>query len=81
MELSPFEMLLVALPLKNFPTYYETRMFITVFTRAHTDPYPEPDRSRAYHPILYFSETRFKWLDITSLSVRLSLYPSVWRYI
>jgi hypothetical protein len=28
---------------KKFPSFYETRNFITVFTRAATDPRPEPD--------------------------------------
>jgi hypothetical protein len=35
-------------PLKNFPAFYGTRKFITVFT----GPYPEPDQSNPYHPIL-----------------------------
>jgi hypothetical protein len=34
--------------LKNFPAFYGTRRFITVFT----GPYPEPDQSNPYHPIL-----------------------------
>jgi hypothetical protein len=39
--------------LKNFPTLYVTRRFVTVFTRAlPTRPYPEPDQSNPYHPIL-----------------------------
>jgi hypothetical protein len=34
MELSPLEKPPVAQPLKNFLTFYKTRRFITVFTRA-----------------------------------------------
>jgi hypothetical protein len=41
----------VVKPLKNFPTFYGTRRFIIVFT----GPYPEPDRSSPYHPILSYS--------------------------
>jgi hypothetical protein len=40
LELSP-----VAQLLKNFPIFYGTRRFITVFTRVLTGPYPEPDQS------------------------------------
>jgi hypothetical protein len=36
-------------PLKNFPTFYGIRRFITVFTRALH--YPEPDQSNLSHPI------------------------------
>jgi hypothetical protein len=42
----------VAQLLKNFPIFYGTRRFITVFTRALHWPYPEPDQSRPYYPIL-----------------------------
>jgi hypothetical protein len=38
-------------PLKNFPAFYGTRRFITVFTRAFHGPYPEPDLSSPHHPI------------------------------
>jgi hypothetical protein len=38
---------------RNFPTFYRTRRFITVFTRTlSTGPYPEPDQSSQYHPNL-----------------------------
>jgi hypothetical protein len=36
--------------LKNFPAFYRTQRFITVFTRTlhSTGPYPEPDLSNPY---------------------------------
>jgi hypothetical protein len=34
MELSPSEKLAIVQLLKNFPTFYGTQRFITVFTRA-----------------------------------------------
>jgi hypothetical protein len=37
--------------LKNFPTVYGTRRFITAFTRASTCPCPEPEQSSPYHLI------------------------------
>jgi len=30
---------------KNFPRFYGNRVFITVFTRAATGPYRQPDAS------------------------------------
>jgi hypothetical protein len=45
---------------KNFPAFYGTQRFITVFTRALHSPYPEPDRSSPYHPIpSYLSKIHF----------------------
>jgi hypothetical protein len=39
--------------LNSFPESYGTRRFITMFTRAPlTGPYPEPDQSSPYNPIL-----------------------------
>jgi hypothetical protein len=35
---------------KKFPALYGTRGFITVFTRALTGPYPEPDESNLHLP-------------------------------
>jgi hypothetical protein len=46
------EKLPIVPPLKKFPAFYGTRSFITVFTRPSTGPYPEPDQSNPYHPIL-----------------------------
>jgi hypothetical protein len=43
--------------LKNFPTFYGTRRFITVFTRAATGPYLDPDRSSPYYPTLFLYDT------------------------
>jgi hypothetical protein len=36
MEQSPLEKLRVTQVVKKFPTFYGTRRFITVFTRAHS---------------------------------------------
>jgi hypothetical protein len=38
--------------LKNFPTFYGTRRFITCSQESFTGPYPEPDQSNLQHPIL-----------------------------
>jgi hypothetical protein len=38
--------------LKNLPTFYGTKRFIVMFTRALNWSYPEPDKSSPYHPIL-----------------------------
>jgi hypothetical protein len=43
--LRPFKYLATAL--MNFPAFYGTGSFITVFP---TDPHPEPDQSNPYHP-------------------------------
>jgi hypothetical protein len=39
--------------LKNFPAFFGNRRFITMFTKPSTAPYPEPDQSSPYQPILY----------------------------
>jgi hypothetical protein len=40
--------------LRNSQYFMEPEMFITVFTRPATSPYPQPDESSPRHPILYF---------------------------
>jgi hypothetical protein len=41
---------LIVTQLVKFPTFYGTRMFITVFTRPATRPFPEPDESNLPFP-------------------------------
>jgi hypothetical protein len=38
---------------REFPTFYGTQTFITMSEKSSTDPYPEPNESISYHPILY----------------------------
>jgi hypothetical protein len=38
--------------LKNFPAFYGTRRFITWSQEPSTGPYPDPDQSNPYYPIL-----------------------------
>jgi hypothetical protein len=46
------EKLPVAELLKNFLPFYETGIFINVFTKLVTGSYPKPDESHTYNPIL-----------------------------
>jgi hypothetical protein len=39
-------------PLKNFPAFYGNRRFNTCSQEPSTGPYPDPDGSSPYHPIL-----------------------------
>jgi hypothetical protein len=48
MELSPSWEVANCAATQNFPAFYGTRRFITVFI----GPYPESDQSNPYHPIL-----------------------------
>jgi hypothetical protein len=52
MELTLLEKPLLVQLLKNFPPFYGTRRFITVFTRALHWSLPEPDQSTPYNLIL-----------------------------
>jgi hypothetical protein len=53
------EKLIVAAQVGNkFPAFYGTPRLITVFTRATTGPYPEPDESSP-HPLTLFLEINF----------------------
>jgi hypothetical protein len=56
MVLTPWSRVLLKKPpvaqlLKDFPTFYETRRFITVFIRALH--YPEPDETSPYYSIIF----------------------------
>jgi hypothetical protein len=54
---------------KKFPTFYETQMFMTMFTTAHTcGSYPEPIKSRPHPHILLLRS-----ILILSYHLRLSL--------
>jgi hypothetical protein len=48
------ETLTVAQPLKHFPAFYGIRSFITVFTRALTGPFHDPDVSSLHTPCRIF---------------------------
>jgi hypothetical protein len=48
-----FEEPLIVQALKNFPAFYGTEKFNTVFTKPCSDPYPEPYQSNQHHPILF----------------------------
>jgi hypothetical protein len=48
--------LIVAQLVKKFTEFYGFRVFITVFTRAATGFYPEPDESIPRPPILFLSD-------------------------
>jgi hypothetical protein len=50
------EKLTVSQLVKKFPTFYGTRMFITVFKALATCPYPEPDQSSPCFPIPHLEE-------------------------
>jgi hypothetical protein len=39
-------------PLKNFPAFIEPEGSLPYSQEPSTGPYPEPDRSDLYHPIL-----------------------------
>jgi hypothetical protein len=75
MELSILEKQPIVQPVKNFPTFYGTRRFITAFTRSSTGPYPEPDRSDPIHTIpSYLSKINFNIVHpLTSWSSQWSL--------
>jgi hypothetical protein len=57
--------------LKNFPTFYGMRRFITVFKRALQWPYPEPDQS-------YLSKIHFNIIHPTTCwaSLKVGIWPS-----
>jgi hypothetical protein len=38
---------------KKFPAFYETRWFITVFTKPTNRPYAESDKSSPHPPTLF----------------------------
>ena len=48
------EKLIVTQPVKNLPSHYETRRFITAFKRARKYPCPEPDWSSPHPPNSFF---------------------------
>jgi hypothetical protein len=56
MEQFILEKLTVAQLVKKFTAFYGTKRFITVFTRAATCPYPEPDESNQQHSSLFLSD-------------------------
>jgi hypothetical protein len=51
-ELSPSSEATNCAATQEFP-FYGTERYITVFTRAFSDPYPEPYQSSLHQPILF----------------------------
>jgi hypothetical protein len=61
--------------LKNFTMFHGTRKFITVFTRARSGPYPEPDKFRLTAAFC-FSKINFYTIPHLRLSLPSGLFPS-----
>jgi hypothetical protein len=53
MEENLLEKLVVTQLVKKFPAFYGTRRFIPVITDPTTGPYPQPNESSPYFPILF----------------------------
>jgi hypothetical protein len=66
LELSLLQKSPVAQMIKNFPTFYLIRMFITV---SSTGPYPEPDESSPY-PSIFTSPSHLRQ------GILIGLFPS-----
>jgi hypothetical protein len=75
MGLSPLEKPPVVQLLKNFPAFYGTRRFITVFTRAPTGLYCDSDQW-IYTTIFYLSKIHFNIITHPCLGFPSALFLS-----
>jgi hypothetical protein len=64
----------------NFPAFYGSRRFITVFTSA-TGPNPEPDEPSTYHPVLFLFPSGFPTNNFPLLRSFQRIRPSPRPYV